>query len=199
MNAVPKIFVRRPLPDELDIYYHLRWLTLREPKGLTPGSEKDELDGTDEVWDLAAFVNQPSKDTDKVSQKASTAYHNLETFTTREGLILVGVGRLQMMGPMDKRQAEHNPAGSVAATDFGSERVARARLMGVHPSYRRKGVGRALIKGVMEAAREWACAKVTADARIEALDYYLACGFEVVSNEYYIKNIGPHYRVERTV
>jgi len=106
---------------------------------------------------------------------------------------------LELLRPLDGRMVEHAPSGSVATTDFGDGRVGRARLMGVAQDWRRMGVGRVLAEALIEAAREWGCSRVVADARAEAVDYYGVCGFETVSDEYYIKGIGPHRRVERAV
>lgn len=194
------IIVRPPRPGEMEAYYQLRWETLRKDRGLPPGSERDELDDTDEVRHLAVFVQiQRSSAGSEAAEGASkaTSTHDVNAPTTV--LKLVSVGRLELLRPLECRMAEHAPPGSVAATDYGDERVGRARLMGVEPEWRRMGVGRALAEAVIEAARHWDCDRVVADARAEAVYYYVACGFEVVSDEYYIKNIGPHRRVEKTI
>ena len=196
-----QIIVRPPRPEEMEAYYQLRWETLRQDRGLPPGSERDELDNTDEVRHLAAFVQlhhfADPKASDKASSASSPATNADATPAVNSEWKMVGVGRLELLRSRDRRMAEHAPPHSVAASDFGHERVGRARLMGVAPEWRRKGVGRALAEATLEAARGWECSRVVADARAEAVDYYLACGFNEVSDDYYIKDIGPHKRVEK--
>ena len=194
------IVVRSPRPGEMEAYYRLRWETLRADRGLPPGSERDELDDTDEVRHLAAFVEGPPEMTGDAVDEASCASSSTscDAFTDA-GEMMVGVGRLELLRPVGARMAEHAPPDSVAATAYGNLRVGRARLMGVAPEWRRKGIGRALNEAVIEAARKWGCDRIVADARAEAVYYYVACDFDVVSDDYYIKDIGSHRRVEREV
>lgn len=72
------------------------------------------------------------------------------------------------------------------------QNVYRLRQMGVHPSYQGKGLGTQILqKAINELKRrngEWVWCK----ARKIAYQFYLAQGFEFISEEYEIPEIGPH-------
>lgn len=69
----------------------------------------------------------------------------------------------------------------------------RLRGMATAPTHRRRGVGRALLDACVEHAAGEGGAEVWCNARLGAVPFYEAAGFEVVSGEFDIAGIGPHH------
>lgn len=67
--------------------------------------------------------------------------------------------------------------------------------MAVLRDWRGRGVGRALLEGVIEAARRRGLRRLVADAQVQALGFYLKAGFRPEGPEFLEVRI-PHQRVE---
>jgi GNAT superfamily N-acetyltransferase len=68
----------------------------------------------------------------------------------------------------------------------------RLRGMAVVPEARRRGVGAALIAACEAHARAHGGTRLWFNARIEALPFYFALGYEAVGEVYDIPGVGPH-------
>ena len=66
----------------------------------------------------------------------------------------------------------------------------RLRAMAAHPSIRRMGVSKQLLKFVQE---EYPGMNFWCDAREIAVPFYLSCGWQIQSEPYQIPIIGTHY------
>jgi GNAT superfamily N-acetyltransferase len=69
----------------------------------------------------------------------------------------------------------------------------RLRGMATAPSHRRRGVGRAVLDACLRHAADEGGTEVWCNARLVAVPFYEAAGFEVVSDEFEIAGIGPHH------
>lgn len=76
----------------------------------------------------------------------------------------------------------------------------RLRAFATLERVRGQGVGRALLDRVTEHVARSATESTDlwANARLPAVGFYLAQGFEVVSPEFVVEGVGPHVRVRRT-
>jgi GNAT superfamily N-acetyltransferase len=81
-----------------------------------------------------------------------------------------------------------------AADDPGDWRL---RGMAVVPEARRTGVGRALLAACEEHARARGGRRLWFNARVDALPFYRALGYEVIGEPYELPGIGPHCFAER--
>jgi len=90
----------------------------------------------------------------------------------------------------------------VLAHDEGGAAVATARMlangkigrMAVLRGWRGRGVGTAMLRFLLEAARDRGLAGVTLDAQVRAVDFYLRSGFRVVGGRFMDAGI-PHLRM----
>jgi GNAT superfamily N-acetyltransferase len=73
----------------------------------------------------------------------------------------------------------------------------RLRGMAVVSEARRRGVGAALLAACERHARERGGRRVWFNARLEALPFYEALGYEVIGEEYELPGIGPHRFAEK--
>ena len=71
----------------------------------------------------------------------------------------------------------------------------RLRAMATAPLVRRQGAGAALLARVVDHVERSGGGGLWANARVGALEFYAACGFTVVSEEFDIAGIGAHRRV----
>lgn len=69
---------------------------------------------------------------------------------------------------------------------------ARFRGMAVLEGWRGRGVGTALLAEVLREAREHGVKELWANARLSAVSFYTAHGFQVVSSEFELSGVGPH-------
>jgi GNAT superfamily N-acetyltransferase len=106
--------------------------------------------------------------------------------------------------------ATHEPAGAVAFGAFeGTELVAvgligpegeagdwRVRGMATAARARGRGAGRAVLQALVQYSRDRGATRLWCNARIRARSLYERAGFEVVSAEFDVPRIGPHYRME---
>ena len=70
------------------------------------------------------------------------------------------------------------------------------RGMATEPEARRRGAGSAVLTALIDHARENGATLVWCNARIGARTLYERAGFAVVSEQFEIDGIGPHYRME---
>jgi GNAT superfamily N-acetyltransferase len=67
--------------------------------------------------------------------------------------------------------------------------------MAVEEGFRGQGLGAALVRWCQQRALRSGDG-IWCNARIRAVSMYARCGFEIVSDEFEIEKIGPHYRME---
>ncbi len=73
----------------------------------------------------------------------------------------------------------------------------RLRGMAVVPEARRRGVGAALLAACERHARAQGGRRLWFNARVEALPFYLALGYEMIGEPYDLPGIGPHRFAEK--
>jgi ribosomal protein S18 acetylase RimI-like enzyme len=107
--------------------------------------------------------------------------------------------------------AEHEPAGSHAVGAYDREELVsvglvgpeggpgawRIRGMATAPAARGRGAGTAVLDALLAHARANGATRVWCNARIGARTLYERAGLGVVSEEFEIPEIGPHYVMER--
>ncbi|MEO8794161.1 MAG: GNAT family N-acetyltransferase [Daejeonella sp.] len=69
------------------------------------------------------------------------------------------------------------------------------RGMATLPEFQGKGAGKAIVKFAAEHLKELNVDYIWCNARKNALPFYLSCGFEIISQEFQIEGIGPHYQM----
>ncbi|KIO76259.1 acetyltransferase [Pedobacter lusitanus] len=69
----------------------------------------------------------------------------------------------------------------------------RLRAMATDPAYTGKGFGAELINFAMDELRSVHASYIWCNARTAAVGFYSKLGFEVISEEFEIPGIGPHY------
>ena len=62
-----------------------------------------------------------------------------------------------------------------------------------------RGAGSAVLAALIDYAREQGAERIWCNARIAARTLYERAGFVVASEEFEIKGVGPHYRMELTL
>ena len=75
----------------------------------------------------------------------------------------------------------------------------RVRAMATTEPARGRGTGRAILEGLLLHAREHDAVRAWCNARSPARPFYERAGFHVVSEEFEIPLIGPHFVMERTL
>lgn len=75
----------------------------------------------------------------------------------------------------------------------------RLRGMASAPEVRGRGVGRALLQASVEHVARRGGGELWCNARMPAVPFYAASGFEVVSEQFDIPDIGPHVVMRRMV
>ena len=73
----------------------------------------------------------------------------------------------------------------------------RIRGMATAPETRGKGAGTAVLEALIAHALAHGATRIWCNARTPALRLYERAGFSVVSEEFDIPHIGPHFRMER--
>jgi ribosomal protein S18 acetylase RimI-like enzyme len=73
----------------------------------------------------------------------------------------------------------------------------RVRGMAVEPAARGRGAGSAVLRALLDHARESGATRVWANVRIRARTLYERAGFEVTSEVFEPPDIGPHVRVSQ--
>jgi ribosomal protein S18 acetylase RimI-like enzyme len=84
---------------------------------------------------------------------------------------------------------EAMPGGDPAANEW------RVRGMATSPQARGQGAGSAVLAALIAHARDQDADVVWCNARTPALNLYRRAGFVVVSDEFELPPIGPHFRV----
>ena len=69
------------------------------------------------------------------------------------------------------------------------------RGMATASEAQRTGLGRALVLGCASFARKNGAQLFWCNARVYAVGFYSKLGFEIVSDEFHIPDVGPHYRM----
>jgi GNAT superfamily N-acetyltransferase len=72
------------------------------------------------------------------------------------------------------------------------------RGMATADRYRGQGIGVRLLEEVHRYLAAIECAGLWANARTEALGFYKKQGYQVMSDEFVIENVGPHYLVAKS-
>lgn len=75
--------------------------------------------------------------------------------------------------------------------------VWRIRGMAVEPSYRGQGIGSKILENLVEHVSKLHGAKIWCNARSGALSLYQKHQFEIVSEEFMLPAIGPHFKMLR--
>lgn len=73
------------------------------------------------------------------------------------------------------------------------QRVFRLRGMATSPAFRGQGLGTQVLEKGCARAKVLGASKVWCNARVSALGFYLPKGFVMVSDEFEIEGIGPHF------
>ena len=83
---------------------------------------------------------------------------------------------------------------------FEGEDAGQLRGIATHPESARRGIGTAVVR-VVEAivGDEWRSRVVWCNARTSALGFWTRVGWEVVSAEFVIPDVGPHVVMRRTL
>jgi ribosomal protein S18 acetylase RimI-like enzyme len=109
--------------------------------------------------------------------------------------------------------AGHEPPGSVAfgvsvddalvavglVGPEGGPGAWRIRGMATVPEARGRGAGTAVLSALVEHAVSGGATRIWCNARIGARSLYERAGFRVISEEFDVPRIGPHYVMELTV
>lgn len=84
---------------------------------------------------------------------------------------------------------------SLFPQSYGSFTGAGYQLRGMATleKYRGKGYGSKLVNFAVDYLRNLGADYVWCNARKKALKFYHDCGFEIASDEFEVKGIGPHY------
>lgn len=69
------------------------------------------------------------------------------------------------------------------------------RGMATLPEFQGKGAGKAIVKFVVEHLKQQHVEYIWCNARKTALPFYLSIGFEIISEEFQVEGIGPHYQM----
>ena len=69
------------------------------------------------------------------------------------------------------------------------------RGMATAETMRGHGIGRALVRACMDAARKSGAELLWCNARTSATGFYLKQGFQVMGGEFEIADVGPHFRM----
>lgn len=109
-------------------------------------------------------------------------------------------------GDSDENESRHFaaflPDGSVVGAGrvlFPEPGKAQIRSMATHPDWRRKGVARALVTALENAALANAARVVILHARENAVSFYQACGYHVVAPSYVLFGEIPHFLMQRAL
>jgi GNAT superfamily N-acetyltransferase len=72
----------------------------------------------------------------------------------------------------------------------------RVRGMATEPALRGRGAGTGVLTALVDHARARGASRVWCNARVAARAFYERAGFQVVSAEFEVPEIGPHYVME---
>ncbi len=74
-----------------------------------------------------------------------------------------------------------------------SSKAYRLRGMATHPNFRRKGLGKNLMQSAFTYLIQQQADLLWCKARLAAIPFYISLGFQIIGEQYDIKEIGPHY------
>ena len=74
-----------------------------------------------------------------------------------------------------------------------SRKAYRLRGMATHPDFRRKGLGKDLMKSAFTHLIQQQADLLWCKARLVAIPFYRSLGFQIIGEQYDIEEIGSHY------
>jgi GNAT superfamily N-acetyltransferase len=81
---------------------------------------------------------------------------------------------------------------------LGSADAAQLRGMATAPAHARRGIGTAVLRFVEElVATDWRLPLAWCNARTSAVGFYEHAGWQVVSDEFDVPDVGPHVKMTR--
>ena len=84
-------------------------------------------------------------------------------------------------------------------SELKSKNGYRLRGMATHPKYRRMSAATKLILEGLRLLKDQKCDVLWCNARLIAVDFYQSLGFKKIGPEFNIKNIGPHFKMFKTL
>ena len=176
MGEVRTILPGQKIPQE---YYDCRYAILRAPLGFARGAELLPDD-----------------------------HEALHVYLERDGLV-IGVARAHLIREgEDGSAADHAgkdakkcPGFTPLEQDSSAYRPAiQIRQMGVRKQYRRQGLASVILQELENKCAEIFDAKFGfLQARIAAVEFYSSQNWQIISDEYLIENVGPHYSMMKTI
>lgn len=142
-----------------------------------PTWELRQLDGVEEIVDLRHHYLRQGQPRD------SAHYPDIDDLDTTAHLAVFVDDALAGCATM---HSDISPSGRCQL---------RIRGMAVEEGFRGQGLGAALVRWCQQRALSSGDG-IWCNARIRAVSMYARCGFEIVSDEFEIEKIGPHYRME---
>lgn len=85
---------------------------------------------------------------------------------------------------------------AAATLAHGSHGEAQLRQMIVRPQCRRHGLGRRIVEHIERVADSQGASLLFLNARLEAVEFYLGCGYRRVGNQFIHATL-PHVRMEK--
>ena len=105
---------------------------------------------------------------------------------------IVAVGSLYLEArPVDA------PGGAPRTADHDAGTAWRLRGMATSPKVRRRGAGAATLRAMHEHAQHHGGSLLWCNARLGAVRFYEAQGWQVLGTEFEIPSVGPHLVMER--
>lgn len=74
---------------------------------------------------------------------------------------------------------------------------AQVRFMAVHPGYQGRGLGRQLLNYMEKQARRLGAARISLQARENAIPFYKSCGYSLGEKTHLLYGQIQHYRMEK--
>jgi ribosomal protein S18 acetylase RimI-like enzyme len=82
--------------------------------------------------------------------------------------------------------------------EFSETKHYQLRGMAVDLQYRGKGIGKQLVNFSENELKALGIPFLWCNARISAKEFYSKLGFKVISKEFIIPDVGPHYRMSKS-
>lgn len=131
----------------------------------------------------------PIADTRRLRQAVLRPHQTLEDLATHEPDDALAVGAFE---------GEHLMAVGFVGPD-GGPNAWRVRGMATREEARGRGAGSAILAALVQHAVDRGATRVWCNARIRARSLYERAGFRIVSEQFEIPEIGPHYVMELLV
>lgn len=87
----------------------------------------------------------------------------------------------------------------IGNTNFAEQKSFQIRGMAVIDSHQKQGVGEALVHKAEDFCRNENATLIWFNARTSAVGFYKKMGFEIVGSEFEIKEVGPHFLMNKKV